>query len=55
MDSDGIDHPSWFKTQQIESDLYLTTEDYYYTGNLSNIMAIRGTNRDILIRSGWCL
>jgi glyoxylase-like metal-dependent hydrolase (beta-lactamase superfamily II) len=52
MDSDRIDHPSWFNTKQIESNIYLTTEDYYYAGNRSNIWLIRGTNRDILIDTG---
>jgi glyoxylase-like metal-dependent hydrolase (beta-lactamase superfamily II) len=52
MDSDRIYHPSWFNTQQIEPDLYLTTEDYYYAANRSNIWLIRGTNRDILIDTG---
>lgn len=47
-----IDHPTWFNTREIEADIYLTTEDYYYAGNRSNIWLIRGTNRDVLIDTG---
>ncbi|CAF1045670.1 unnamed protein product [Rotaria sordida] len=47
-----IEHPSWFNTRQIESDLYLTTEDYYYYGNRSNSWLIRGTSRDVIIDTG---
>ncbi|CAF1086909.1 unnamed protein product [Rotaria sp. Silwood1] len=52
MDSNRIEHPSWFNTRQIESDLYLTTEDYYYYGNRSNSWLIRGTSRDVIIDTG---
>ena len=52
MACDRIDHPSWFNTREIESNIYLTTEDYYYAGNRSNIWLIRGTKRDIIIDCG---
>ena len=52
MDSDRIDNPLWFNTKEIEPGIYLTTEDYYYAGNRSNIWLIRGTKRDILIDTG---
>ena len=51
-EDERIDHPTWFNTRQIEPDIYLTTEDYYYAGNRSNIWLIRGTNRDVLIDTG---
>ncbi|CAF0837728.1 unnamed protein product [Rotaria sordida] len=52
MDNERIEHSSWFNTRLIESDLYLTTEDYYYPSNRSNIWLLRGINRDILIDTG---
>jgi glyoxylase-like metal-dependent hydrolase (beta-lactamase superfamily II) len=52
MDSNNIEHPSWFNTREIHSDIYLTTEDYYYEGYRANIWLIRGTSRDILIDAG---
>ena len=52
MDSDPIEHPSWFNTRMIESDLYLTTEDYYYHGNRANSWLIRGISRDVVIDTG---
>lgn len=52
MASDRIEHPSWFNTREIESNIYLTTEDYYYAGNRSNIWLIHGTNLDVVIDSG---
>jgi glyoxylase-like metal-dependent hydrolase (beta-lactamase superfamily II) len=52
MDCNRVEHPSWFTTQKIESDLYLTTEDYYYHGNRPNSWLIRGTSRDIVIDTG---
>lgn len=52
MDNDRKEHPSWFNTRLIESNLYLTTEDYYYRSNRSNIWLLRGTDRDVLIDTG---
>ena len=52
MDDDRKDHPSWFNTREIESDIYLTTEDYYYAGNRANIWFIRGSKRDVIIDTG---
>ena len=52
MALDRLEHPSWFNTREIEPDIYLTTENYYYSGNRANIWLIRGRNRDVLIDSG---
>ena len=51
-EGDRIDNPAWFNTTEIDSGIYLTTEDYYYAGNRSNIWLVRGTSRDVLIDSG---
>jgi glyoxylase-like metal-dependent hydrolase (beta-lactamase superfamily II) len=47
-----IDNPSWFTTQQIDSNLYLTTENHFFEGNRSNIWLIRGAARDLIIDCG---
>ena len=52
MDEEKVDHPTWFNTRQIQPDLYLTTEDYYYEAYRANIWLIRGTKRDVLIDAG---
>jgi glyoxylase-like metal-dependent hydrolase (beta-lactamase superfamily II) len=52
MDLDRLENPLWFNTKEIESDIYLTTENYYYEGNRANMWLIRGTNRDIIIDTG---
>ncbi|CAF1300674.1 unnamed protein product [Rotaria sp. Silwood1] len=52
MVADRIEHSSWFNTRLIECGLYLTTEDYYYSGNRPNIWFLCGTERDIIIDTG---
>ena len=47
-----IDHPSWFTTQQIDSNIYLTTENHFFEGNRCNIYLIRGPARDLIIDCG---
>lgn len=47
-----VDNPSWFTTQQINSNLFLTTENQFFEGNRSNIWLIRGTARDLIIDCG---
>ncbi|CAF3696571.1 unnamed protein product [Adineta steineri] len=47
-----IDNPCWFTTKKINSHLYLTTENYFFEGNRSNIWLIRGKARDLIIDCG---
>lgn len=47
-----VENPSWFTTQQIDSHLYLTTENHFFEGNRSNIWLIRGVARDLIIDCG---
>ena len=44
-----IDNTSWFTTQQIDSNLFLTTENHFFEGNRANIWLIRGIARDLII------
>lgn len=46
------DNPHWFTTQQIDTNLYLTTENHFFEGNRANIWLIRGEARDLLIDCG---
>jgi glyoxylase-like metal-dependent hydrolase (beta-lactamase superfamily II) len=46
------DNPVWFNTQQIDSHLFLTTENHFFEGNRSNIWLIRGVARDLIIDCG---
>ena len=46
------ENSAWFNTQQIDSNLYLTTESHFFEGNRSNIWLIRGPARDLIIDCG---
>ena len=47
-----VENPSWFTTQQIDSNLFLTTENHFFEGNRCNIWLIRGPARDLIIDCG---
>ena len=47
-----IDNTSWFTTQQIDSNLFLTTKNHFFEGNRANIWLIRGIARDLIIDCG---